>query len=79
VVKQYQENPVNARVAAAELGLGTVAELDARWPPDKPDQRQTLDSSVTRSRWAGEDGIALFADYVRMLKLGVPRAVQPLR
>jgi serine/threonine protein kinase len=79
VVQLYQANPVDGRVAAAELGLGTVAELDARWPADKPDLRNALNQPLPRSRWAGEDGYALFADYVRTLKLGVPRATQPLR
>jgi serine/threonine protein kinase len=79
VVKLYQGNSVDARVAAAELGLGTVAELDARWPADKRDLRNDLYQSLPRRRWAGEDGNALFADHVRALKLGVPRATQPLR
>ena len=78
VVQLYQANAVDARVAAAELGLGTVAELDARWPADKRDMRTALDQPLSRNSWAGEDGRALFADYVRALRLGVPRAIQPL-
>jgi hypothetical protein len=79
VVQLYQANTVDARVAAAELGLKTVAELDARWPPDMPGHRKALDQPLPRSRWGGDGGPALFADHVRWLKLGVPRATQPLR
>ncbi len=79
VVHLYQVNTVDARVAAAELGLGTTGELDARWPPGKAELRKALDEPLPRSRWAGEEGQALFADCVRVLKLGVPRATQVLR
>lgn len=78
VVRLYQTNTVDARVAAAELGLGTVAVLDSRWPPDKRDVRKAIEESLPRSRWAGEGGHALFADCARALKLGVPRTTQPL-
>ncbi len=79
VVRLYQEYPIDARVAAAELGLGTVAELDTRWPADKSKIHKALHQLVPRSRWAGEEGQPLFSDAVRTLKLGVPRATQPLR
>jgi hypothetical protein len=76
VVQLYQANAVDARVAAAELGLGTVAELDARWPADKAELRKALGRGLPQGRWAGEDGRAFFVDCVRALKLGVPRARQ---
>jgi serine/threonine protein kinase len=79
VVRLYQGNAIDAHVAAAELGLGTAAELEARWPPDKPDLRNALDLTLSRDRWAGDNGPALFADHVRALKLGVPRAAQDRR
>lgn len=58
---------------------GDEWSLDARWPPEKPELRNALDQPMPRSHWAGEDGRALFADYVRSLRLGVPRATQPPR
>ena len=76
VVRLYQEDSLDARVAAAELGLGTVAELNARWPADKAELRKALDRGLPRGRWAGEDGRAFFAECIRVLKLGVPRARQ---
>jgi hypothetical protein len=77
-VVQLYEADLDARVAAAELGLGMVAELDERWPEGKADLRQALEQGLSRKRWAGAEGGALFAEYVRALKLGVPRAMEPL-
>jgi hypothetical protein len=73
-VQLYQANKVDARVAAAELGLAKVEELDARWPQDKADLRRALDENLPRSRWGGEEGPVLFVSYVCLLKLGIPRA-----
>ena len=53
VVQLYEENAVDARVAATELGLETVENLDARWS-DNADLRHVLDQSVPRSRWSGQ-------------------------
>jgi hypothetical protein len=75
VVRLYQAD-VDARVAAAELGLGSVAEMGAGWPPEQAELRNASDQPLPRSRWAGEDGNAVIAEYVRTLKLGVPRAGQ---
>jgi hypothetical protein len=79
VVALYRSNTVDARVAAAELGLGTAAELDSRWPPDKIELRTALDRQVSRNHWAEDNDRGLFADYVCALKLGVPRATHSQR
>jgi hypothetical protein len=76
VAELYQANAVDARVAAAELGLGTAEELEARWPREKADLLRALERPLSRGRWAGEDGRALFAEYVKAVRLGVPRATQ---
>jgi serine/threonine-protein kinase len=74
----YRESVIDARVAAAELGLGTVAELAARWPADKLELRNAVEHSLPRKRWAGEGGSALFADCIRALGVGGSIATQPL-
>jgi hypothetical protein len=78
VVKLYRERVIDTHVAAAELGLGTASELETRWPADKPDLRKAIEQSLPRSQWAGENGHALFPDYIRALGLGASRATQPL-
>jgi serine/threonine protein kinase len=78
VARGYRE-PLDAAGVAAELGLGTLEELDARWPADRAESRTAFDRSIGRDDWAGEEGTALFAACVRTLKLGVPRAAQALR
>jgi hypothetical protein len=76
VVRLYREGPIDLRLAAAELGLAKAAELETRLTSDTVGLRKALGLPIPRSRWAGEDGDAVFAEFVRGLKLGVPRAVQ---
>jgi serine/threonine protein kinase len=79
VVLRVYRKDLDAAAVAAELGLGTVEEIDALWPPDRAEMRKALDQPLSRSAWAGEDGAALFAESVRALKLGVSRATQGIR
>ena len=79
VVRLYREFTIDPRVASAELGLATEDELKTRLTSDTDGLRKALGQPITRSRWAGEDGDALFAEFVRSLKLGVPRITQTER
>jgi serine/threonine protein kinase len=70
VVRVFQMTTVDARVAAAELGLRTVAEYEAR-QAKVGEQAEAVKWPQTRDWWEREEG---FAAQVRGLKLGVPRA-----
>jgi Protein kinase domain len=76
VVRLYREGTIDPRVAAAELCLATLAELETRFDSNTVGLRKALGLPISRSRWAEEDGDALFAQFIRSLKLGVPRATQ---
>jgi serine/threonine protein kinase len=72
VIRLYREEPLDGRVLAAELGLLSLAELQERLAADRVEPGDLLQGTLSRRRWAGDDGPALFRDWTRRLKLGQP-------
>jgi serine/threonine-protein kinase len=72
VIQLYREEPLDARVLAAELGLLSPDQLRERLPADHPEMGDVLEGTISRRRWAGDDGPGQIRDWTRLLKLGQP-------